>query len=322
MKTKIISFISLISILFVFFNATVSASDNDLRYKNKIFSFISCLEGTNDLSISFVDDLFEPEDNTIIAKLYSVNDGYAIIGKNSLEVYEYSISATNPYLNTKGKKYYSGYFEYFDSEFKHIYNSYLYHSNSSSLEFIQEEKSSPLSNVVSYNAVPRANSYKKLSKSLPTDWINGYCGPTSAYNMLAYKGYVPDYLMPGTVCINFINNLINPNGGSGVTLTSLKNGMNDALEYLGYSKRVASSSYSFNLVKRCINKDEPLTLGTSGGGLAQGGHVQTIHGYGEILVSSSPTYVLYVNNSWGKNDVSISYTGNTPAYLKDHVYYL
>ncbi len=69
------------------------------------------------------------------------------------------------------------------------------------------------------------------------------------------------------------------------------------------------------------------TLGTNGGGLATGGHVQTIHGYKQVYygVGSEQTITLYVNNSWGKNNIAIPYDilveGDAPSYLKDHVYY-
>ena len=61
--------------------------------------------------------------------------------------------------------------------------------------------------------------------------------------------------------------------------------------------------------------------------MATGGHVQTIHGYKQFYygVGSEQTITLYVNNSWGKNNIAIPYDilveGDAPSYLKDHVYY-
>lgn len=79
---------------------------------------------------------------------------------------------------------------------------------------------------------------------------------------------------------------------------------------------------SCTLIMSEINAGRPLTLGTSGGGLASGGHVQTVHGYYNVNIVTKPYYyTIYVNNSWGKNNVAISYEDTTPSYLKDHVYF-
>lgn len=306
----------------------------DSKYYEKfIKDYIYALEEINP-SVTFKDVLYDPYGNSKIAYLYSVENGYAIIGIDSMNIYEFSLSTDNPYRSVIGKKYYSGYFEYYDSSKVHIYEKYKFSDESSMMFGMEKNTSLSVQKNSRDDFVIKANSVKKLSRALPTDWVNGYCGPTSAYNMLKYKSYVPLSYTSGTDAIKYINSLINPNGGSGVSLSTLTNGMNKALSNWGYVKRVSSTSYSFPLIKQQINKDCPLTLGTSGGGLATGGHVQTVHGYAELTVSTtsistlnmptatSPTYVIYVNNSWGKNDVTLSYTGNPPTYLKDHVYYV
>ena len=48
------------------------------------------------------------------------------------------------------------------------------------------------------------------------------------------------------------------------------------------------------------------------------GHVMTIHGYVQTI---GDHYVVYVNDSWGNNDVAYSYDYSPPTNFKDHVYF-
>lgn len=109
-------------------------------------------------------------------------------------------------------------------------------------------------------------------------------------------------------------------------MSSLKNGINNYLstsyQHGGLYGTVTSCSYSYDIVKSNINYNKPISLGTNGGGLATGGHVQTIHGYKtEQLSASIIQYTLYVNNSWGDNNIALTYINTPPTYLKDHVYF-
>lgn len=299
---------------------TVGESEPALLKETTMFvgNYISSLENTVISDVIFLDNLYSPQNDNVIARLYRVGDGYAIIGINTLNVYEYSLSSANPYSSVSGKKYYGGYFEYYDSNKRHIYEGYAF-TPSASLNEITDKETSPTSKLhVSDEplAMPRANARGQLNGTLSTAWINGKCGPTSAYIMLQYKGYI-DTSMTANETINYLDGLMGP-----VSLSTLKSGTNKALSNWGYSVRVSSASYSFSLVKSQIDRNKPLTLGTNGGGLATDGHVQTIHGYAEQLITRSTTaYVLYVNNSWGQNNVAISYQGSAPSYLKDHIYF-
>ena len=287
-------------------------------YKQEIERFICNLENKSNVSVTYLDDLYNPNNDSVIAKLYTLENGYAIIGAQSFQIFEYSLDASNPYKDTIGRKYYAGYFRYFDKDLNHVYTGTEFLNDSEAADFLDQETMSTR-NVNTATRAANSTTRRYLSGSLSTDWVNGYCGPTSAYNMLRYMGYIPSKYY-GTTGIYYLNSFMNPTGGQGVSLTTLKNGINAYMNYQGYSARVKSNSYSFYLVQNCINADEPITLGTNGGGLTSEGHVQTIHGYA-IVEGSSTTYILYVNNSWGSNNVAITYTGSAPSYLKDHVYF-
>ena len=274
--------------------------------------------------------LIDPYTNQVKYILYVFELGYAIIDIVDFYVCEYSVCSSNPYLVSLESQqlYYIaplGYYCLENGNYRHILSNELISISSQAVPTTLLDINSmcqKINNLKSpsstYSIAATIETERYLSSSLATDWVNGYCGPTSAYNMLKYRGLVESGYT-GQQLIYRISSYT----GSSVDLTSLTNGINLYLSYAGFSNKVASTSYSFNKVMTEINANRPLTLGTNGGGLASGGHVQTIHGYYKYSIGTSITYyTLYVNNSWGQNGVAITYETTTPSYLKDHVYYL
>ena len=155
-----------------------------------------------------------------------------------------------------------------------------------------------------------------LSGGLSTAWINGYCGPTSAHAMLRYLGFTDRSVSTHDMII-----LISTYTDRLVSVSELRNGMNQYLLDKGYNATVYSCNYNFNRVMQEINSSQPILMFTFGGGLTSGNHVQTIHGYKQTSDGNNITNTLIVNNSWGENGCYIPYTNSVPSYLGNHIYY-
>ena len=341
---KILSLVITFAIVLSFFMVAMASSiSNDNILENYITTYFAFHENKN-VTVDYVKELKSTESDDSIAVCLSLNDntGYVIADIKTFDIYEHSLYNIEPYYEYDKNLYYCGIGEYYyknSTDFIHMYSGEripvkLFSSsllNKQAKEFYAVREEKPLSDL--HQKIDKLNklqnrksaTYSKyLTSSLATDWINGYCGPTSAYNMLKYRNLI--YASASLTPTEQIQRIARYTG-TGVSLSSLKNGINTYLYECGYSASVGSSSYSFNLVKTQIGKNRPLTLGTNGGGLATGGHVQTIHGYKQVYygVGSEQTITLYVNNSWGKNNIPIPYDilveGDAPSYLKDHVYY-
>lgn len=316
---------------------------NEVNYDNTEFSYYRTytslyLEKVAHYNAKFVreDVLYDCHTKLPTAIIYTLESGYAIFMIEGAYVCEYSETDPNPYQSVQKDSllYYAGPFEYLvysNNHFINILTNETFVPTESKNSFILNEQSSLIAETNIQDKIDALNNNsvgttravtqsKKLPRALSTSWINGYCGPTSAYNMLKYRNLVESGYT-GTQLINRISTYT----GTGVSLSSLKNGINNYLsDKINTSVRVSSCNYSFSKVVSEINAGRPLTLGTNGGGLATGGHVQTIHGYHRESVGTGTIeyFTLYVNNSWGSNNVAIAYEDSAPSYLKDHVYFL
>ena len=154
-----------------------------------------------------------------------------------------------------------------------------------------------------------------LSGSLSTINKSGYCGPTSAHCVLKYEGKLRGGAYNNTSEIVVISTYT----GVGVSIFSLTAGVQAYMDTYGISGYALWVPYSWSSVVNKINSNKPITLGTSGGGIATGGHVRTIHKY----FNTGNDYLLYVNDSWGNNNVTIAYNttySGPPSYLSDHMW--
>lgn len=167
---------------------------------------------------------------------------------------------------------------------------------------------------------------KVLRNSLTSSYLNsidgvGCCGPDAAYAVFQYMGKLRSSAADYKDEIKYISTLT----GVATTLSNMKKGMQDYLKNNSISGTVYSMNYSFPKVKEYITANKPITLGTNGGGLSTGGHIQTIYGYyHEVISSRNQIYILKIH-SWGKSAYSITYeinpnTSYPPTYLKDHIY--
>lgn len=329
---------ALLVALVMMFSLTTIASAADERNKETslraryVEKFINYIEGTT-ITTTDVISLQDISDNQIIAVCYTLSTGgYAIIDAKTNLIYEYSVEATNPYKGQNAPYYYAGPFNYFVKKtsgvFVHTRDNGISANNesiaSSTSEFTDYRES--IRNVDSLGKKiteleTRSENSKMaytsgyLTSSLSTLWLNGYCGPTAAHCVLKYEGKLRSDAYNSTAEIQLISTYT----GVGVNLYTLMYGIQDYLDAYNISATSVSSPYNWSLIENRITANKPLTLGTSGGGLAEGGHVQTIHGY----FNSGNDYLLYVNDGWGNNYISIVYntTNNgVPSYLKDHVY--
>lgn len=277
------------------------------------------------------------------AYLYEINNtGYAILNLADWTVSEYSLSVPSYYSNIKGRKYYSGIFRYFFSDNDTIYSLPEQKTISSELRaeyanaYCQDyraisefEKQSLMQSYETTSASTNSvltTSSNSLPHSLSTGYKNNYCGPTAIATMMWYYGtYVNSRYKGGnstkTALINsLINYIDNP-----VSLSTLKKGCNDFFTDFVISNTAYSCSYSFSRVVSCIDSGKPITIGGSASAFdpsnTGGGHIGVVHGYSYTTNPGDPYYVLKVNDSWGHNNVSISYYRSAPSTLADHIYF-
>ena len=290
--------------------------------------------------------LLDVETDAPVAIAFSFEEekGFAIIGIDNLYLYEASFEESSPYMDVDitYNVYYNGYFEYFfkkDGKFirtesaeqinqstkvcesEQCYDSLISVMDESSINvvFTNAQKMEMISRLKDNDLSRATIPFKRISGILSTSWENGLCGPTSAFVMLKYKGRVESGY---TDSYNIYK--ISEFTGREVTLTTLKNGINEYLNAKGFSGSVASSGFNFTLVRNEINSNEPLTLGTSAhyeDGEYKVGHVQTIWGYEATYDGTFTTYIMYVNDSHGSNGDIISYRTTPNSWLADHVYF-
>lgn len=342
-KSKLLSLVMAIVMLVSFlFAGQIPASaleittDNSLMYQEYVKYYLQTNENYTPVFTGYK-TLLDVDTNEPVAYCFEFNNGYVIIDISAMSVYEYSLSTPSPYLGfNTGELYYNGPISYYfklDCDFVHTYAE-LDEEGNFTYTIPVNEMSSVISGDTTLTDAQKTERllHKKrvyetnietiveqgsINGTLSTAWINGYCGPTSAHTMLRYLGFTDRSREQHAV----IQELTSYTGVE-VTLESLRNGINNYLSTHNYSARVSSCSYNFNRVKSEINNNQPLTLGTYRGGLAPGGgHVQTIHKYVVTYDLINTTYKLYVNNSWGSNNVVISYENGAPSWLSDHVYY-
>ena len=322
----------LLSLAIIFLIA--SPSSNAYMDPNSLYveSYISFNEKINVNTTAHI-KLRDINTSQTIATCYTFSTGgYAIVDTPNNRIYEYSLTNSSPYFGQKGNCYYGGPFNYFiksGSNFIHT----LDHSEVSESELIKKvakftqyrassknsksisEKLKELDSAKKSFSITSSASQRDLYGSLSTAWVSSYCGPTSAYIVLEYMGKLRANHSDPEGEIIYISGFT----GKGVNLDSLRNGITNYLSTHSLSGTAYSCSYSFNTVKSKINVNTPITLGTDG-------HVQTIHGYRlETISVNNKIYTLYTNDSWGSNDVAITYEINPdtpypPSYLNDHVY--
>lgn len=329
---KFLALVLIICMVFTLSVTSYAAEDNLLKQYAQ--EYICLLEGRNDISLTNGKVLKSATTNTPIAMCYSINEsGYVIVDVNDYNVLEYCLDGFNPYNNAEGELYYAGLFEYYcgsGNQLKYTLDetvkSDLSEVAAQTADFaaaIQQSDSSLQQKTaeVASARVQRASPIShSLSGTLSTGNLSGYCGPTSAFNMLTYKGMLHSGISGGSA--GHIRRIADYTGME-VTLSSMKNGMNNYIaDGSVKSPKVTSSTYSFNRVITEIKRNSPISLGTNGGGLATGGHVQTIHKVTMLDTTGTVRYTLYVNNGWGQNNVAIPYDNTPPSYLKDHVYFL
>lgn len=114
----------------------------------------------------------------------------------------------------------------------------------------------------------------------------------------------------------------------------MADGVNEYIEMVNESygsnpvnlEMVAQYTYSFGTVRDCIDQNIPITVGGEtrmlDGDTRTTGHVVAIWGYGFTvdLVNDIYEYQLKVNNGWGSNSATITYSDTAPSSLVDHVF--
>lgn len=325
---------------------TVSMLTSQSAYSQKLFKYaedvINMIEGTQDIIITKANPLYRVDNDEQFAFLCQLNiGGYAIIDIVTCEIYEYSTKSFNPYTGKSGEKYYCGPLQYLTkksnkfvdtksnkeistSELRERVNQrgniYPTFSNSKATIYTNlMEKEAALTAVKSTRATQ-----KFLSSELSTSWKNGWCGPTAAYIMFEYMGKVRSNSLAPTKEIEHIGSFV---GQGSLTLSSMKKGMNNYLSTYSVGGSVASTSFSMSRIMTEINNDKPITIGGNNivfddGTTASGGHVTTCHGYYRNGSGSSAYNALYLNNGWGENYITVTFTGTyAPSYFKDHIYW-
>lgn len=339
--------ITRIAVLSILFLLSFALTSNSLAAQNPdafdeadsgalyVEEFIFIVEST-ETQVTDAIDLYDITSGRVIAVCYTLSTGgYAILDIETNVIYEYSLETTSPYYGQSKACYYAGPNNYFTEES----NSLFIHTKDSSIKAKAADITMSTSDFSDYRASirnvtplskkisdlkdakmnPTRRSPVYLTNSLSTLNESGYCGPTSIHCVLKYQGKLRNPPAPGSGEIIEISGYT----GQTVNLASLVSGTYQYLVQNSIYGSVGSSSYNWSLVTTRILADKPITLGTSGGGLATGGHVQTIHGYNSVSVPPNLViYTLYVNDSWGNNNITLTYDNQsgTPSYLKDHVY--
>jgi len=332
MSTRKSFIVCLATILLLVSLQSISFASTDLhaQYVGELISYIEETPVTADSVI----DLRDISSKQIIAACYTLSTGgYAIIDLQINMVYEYSLDTASPYHGVSTACYYAGPNNYFTEEspglFVHTKNISIavdavsiarsmsdfssYRASRSNIKSLREK----LADLEDARQNPmRPSETGSLTSSLSTLWVNDYCGPTSMHCLLKYQGKLRS---PNTGTTDEIY-LIAGYTGQYVNLDTLVSGTKAYLKAYGISGTVYSSSYNYSTIKSRIDANKPITLGTNGGGLVSGGHVQTIHKYSRLFLGGDDIYTLYVNDSWGSNNITITYEWTPPSYLKDHVY--
>lgn len=342
-QTKLLSlFMALVMLISFMVAGQIPASaieittDNSLMYQEYVKYYLQANENYTPVFTGYK-TLLDVDTNVPTAYCFEFNNGYIIIDISAMSVYEYSLSTPSPYLGfNSAQLYYNGPIAYYfkaSSDYVHTYAeldeegnfTYTIPVNEMTSVISGDENltdSQKAEKLLSMKSVYETNATtilaeRYLSGSLTTAWLDGYCGPTAAHCMLRYLGFT-DRNIASTDVIRIISTYT----GQAVTISSMTNGMNNYLSDHNYNATVDWCYYDFSRVMTEINSNTPLTLGTNDGGIAPGGgHVQTIHGYKKTTDGTYTNYYLYINNSWGSNNVVLTYEGSKPTYLQDHVYY-
>ena len=337
-KNKLFSLLLAIIMMFTFtFYGQTSALANEINTDNSLFyqeyakRYLSIVENISPQFTRYL-PLYDVDSDCVIAYAFEFQNGYIIININSLRAHEFSISDESPFidLNQNTKLYYNGLFEYYikaDNMFVHI-NSIkdktvdftnalsdgeMYSVLSNELVLTSTEKNEMLNAlVISYqtNDIYLVDE-GHLSGTLSTVWKENMCGPNCANAMLRYLG------LTNTAKTQYETiDEIASYTGSAVTLSSLRNGINQYLAANGKSARVSSCNYEFYRIVREIDSNQPLTLGTIN-------HVNLVHGFKQeyLTVTGKTIYTIYMNNGGGSNNVATSYVDIYGDDLRDHVYY-
>ena len=333
----LVCFILLITTVPIVQASPTNLSLSDLR-RDYVEKYINFVEGTTITAIAEA-NLLDVANSQVIAVCYSLSSGgYAIIDIQTNLIYEYSLEADSPYSRQTEPYYYAGPNNYFVKEnsslFVHTIDNTLkanttsvvvattgfsdYRASINSVRSLEDK----IADLVAAEANPtRAIAQGNLTSALSTDYLNGFCGPTSMYNLLKYQGKIRN--PPSPTPIDEIV-IIATYTGITVSLSSLVNGTINYLQNYNVVGTVFYCNYSWAMIVNRIGMNRPITLGTNGGGLATGGHVQTVHGYYSNDIPTSLVYIriIYVNNGWGSNNIAITYDNayGVPSYLKDHVY--
>ena len=173
-----------------------------------------------------------------------------------------------------------------------------------------------------------------LTLSYSTVWQNGQCGATACANLVDFCARRDgDYRIKGGMSqyqlISELINWVTPTYGT----DDLVDGVNGYIADLNesYSSNpialeMDSAYYQFGLVRDCIDQNIPITVGGAvsmlDGSSGTQGHVVAIWGYGFTVdvLDDVYEYQLRVNNGWGSNSATITYSDVAPSTLADHVF--
>ncbi len=184
----------------------------------------------------------------------------------------------------------------------------------------------------------RVTSYQttgQLTSTYSLTYINGFCGATACANLIDYCARRDgDYRIKNgltqTQLINSLADYVMPTYG----VDDLADGVNEYIAEVNTTlvnnpielEATPQYAYSFGLVRDCIDQNIPITVGGEtrmlDGNTRTSGHVVAIWGYGFTvdLVNDIYEYQLRVNNGWGSNSATITYSDTAPSSLVDHVF--
>lgn len=276
--------------------------------------------------------------------LYNVNDevvavivtfeegGYIILDEENGGMYEANMDGDFPFVDGY-KIYYLTHLNYYYKINNTFIHAYEYEQNTSETRSITIDENNvdefyayaqTLSLPSTYeltNALTRSSVVSGgLTYDLATDWINGKCGPTSAYIILEYIGAMPITGLNAEESINVMDDYI------GVTsLQTLRDGMNDYCDDYNVNASFSmKSEFDINIVTDSIDNDLPIQMGGSifPTDPTSYGHSVVIHGYKLIYYPAALQCTLSINNSWGDNDVLVTQDLlSMTDYWSDHVYF-
>ena len=294
-------------------------------------------------------DLRSSVDNQPFAYLFTLgNDGYAIVGMESFQVFEYAFEGGNPYAGYAQPYYYDALLEHhviIDGRYTSIetglsvpvengsFSAFTVSAEAQNLlkEYDEETEMTSVQKADAVSSLhadvrtgdARSSTSGSLTGALSTvSHSGGWCGPNAAFVTLQYRGYVQNSGVYIVRLADYVCRQVPTNDSAPALVSTMQVGMNEyLLEHHNIGYAFSFQGYTWSRVTSSINANLPVILETDGGGITTGWHFQTIHEYYSSTGSNgTTTYRLFVN-SWGQNGQMITYRDSVPSYIDRIIFY-